>query len=751
MRKNISRYILACFIFLLFVFNYLFISTTFVKADIYPVTRGQGYNYTLYNPDFNQYFTVWGDCRNFQAPHTCGYGATNDSDIYGQIINSNGSCNGGNIHIAGGTLGQELPAFVYNPDKQEYLVVWQSLAVDYQAGANPEGEFQNTGFDIFGQRISAANGQKIGDSFKITPSADLTPLGICYNHANAGKPCDDSQWHPRIAYSTRSKRYMVVWHDGRTRARNFGPNGVYHPDSSDGTTFKDIYGQILDENGNLIGNNFPVSIDPDNQSKIEKGNAKRIQQYAEITYDNLNDRFLVVWEDDRLHETVNPHPPGQRYDCLNLDIFGGFFSPDGMPLGNNFPISTDNKAERYPRVTYNPIVNEFFVIWQALPRYSSCPSGNYPAGASDFRQVFAQRINSSNQLEGDLIVVDNQVQLHDHYGEDTEPPRAGVLVNNTNGQYLVTWERPNILYGCWLTSGSQSCNKFQISGGVKDGYVSFNQNSQQYFYSFLQWSSGISRVVYKSQNISDAFNCPQEGNPTICPTCPTITTQPSSIPSQQPTFPPTYLKAATIKFKAKTGSSGNVSIDFRALPDSKIYEKTTADDILGTVKKLDFIITGESSTGIPVVTLKIKFRGVTENKGVQVVKVSVYKEGAFKKEFSGVYAKFKDGTYVIENLKLLGIAPGKNYRLFVKGPKHLSHGFDLVELKDGNNIFDYTNEELEAGDLSPQDGVINSLDISRLLELLTVDNPSKEQLMIGDLNFDGVINGADINEMLLSL
>lgn len=256
-------------------FIYFFLFPKNSLAEFYPATAPQDQPYAILNTSTNQFFIVWSDCR--KNPSFCQYGKNDYHDIFGQLITLNGNCQGINIPIKTENTnftGEQFPAGVYNPNKNEYLIVWQGHK-SYLEGN--DSYFQQEGYDIWGQRI-ASNGSLIGNPFKISSLSSLnnTPKNTCYgNPARNPQGCDDQQWHPRIAYSSTARRYMVVWHDGRMRARHYHQDPGYWEDSRDRTTFKDIYGQILDDNGNPIGENFPVSLDFNNNDFIYPRNAKK--------------------------------------------------------------------------------------------------------------------------------------------------------------------------------------------------------------------------------------------------------------------------------------------------------------------------------------------------------------------------------------------------------------------------------------------------------------------------------------------
>ncbi len=243
--------------------------------------------------------------------------------------------------------------------------------------------------------------------------------------------------------------------------------------------------------------------------------------------------------------------------------------------------------------------------------------------------------------------------------------------------------------------------------------------------------------------------------PTRTPTpTPTTVVGPTNTPTPSPTPNPNLVKVGTIYFKAKTGVSGSATVDFKTTPQSRVSEQTTAVDILGQTTGLTFTIGGGITppAGTPIISFNFQFRDIVRDIGQQTIIVRV-KKGTFFKEFTNITSVHTaNGIYNALNVPLLGVSPGSDYEIFVKGPKHLAKGFKNITLVANNNsLFDFTTSGLEPGDLPPQDGVINSQDISRLIELLDVPSPTAADLNTADLNYDGVINGGDVNELILTL
>ena len=107
---------------------------------------------------------------------------------------------------------------------------------------------------------------------------------------------------------------------------------------------------------------------------------------------------------------------------------------------------------------------------------------------------------------------------------------------------------------------------------------------------------------------------------------------------------------------------------------------------------------------------------------------------------------------------------GTNYTISIKGEKHAAIVFthqssQTNECSDGQYItmpnpvpsgltFDFTGVPLPAGDTNPQDNQVNQTDIDRVVALMGKSSSSltDNDKLVGDLNYDGVIN---INDLFL--
>lgn len=106
-------------------------------------------------------------------------------DILGRRLGYDGFVLDNLITVTDATRGQLHPAATYNPDDNEYMVVWE----DYRSGSD---------FDIYAQRIDADTDILMGGN---VPVATSSP--------------DSNQMRPDVIYADTMDRYRIVWQDDR--------------------------------------------------------------------------------------------------------------------------------------------------------------------------------------------------------------------------------------------------------------------------------------------------------------------------------------------------------------------------------------------------------------------------------------------------------------------------------------------------------------------------------------------------------
>src|SRR5689334_22097406 len=76
----------------------------------------QTHSAVVYSTISNTYLDVWQDDRNFGTPEA--------EDIFGQIVNADGTLSGANIAIATAPNDQLTPEMAWDSANNQYLVVW---------------------------------------------------------------------------------------------------------------------------------------------------------------------------------------------------------------------------------------------------------------------------------------------------------------------------------------------------------------------------------------------------------------------------------------------------------------------------------------------------------------------------------------------------------------------------------------------------------------------------------------------------
>jgi hypothetical protein len=243
-----------------------------------------------------------------------------DFDIYGQRMNADGSLEGAEIPIAGaGTTARRQPRVAFNPISGEFLVVYV-----YEAENN----------NIRGRRVSAAGSPLAGEIDIATGAAD--------------------QNYPAVACRTMEPGgggYLVVWRD------------------TDGGQ-RDIKGQRLNQTGGLLESILDVCTEASSQWS------------PAVTYSPDDDRYVVVWPDDRDSATQGRNVYGRQVGGAGL-------------LYDEFAISAASGDQAPVAVTYGGGPGNYVVAWEDTRNAGTTPD------------LYGQRVS------GDGTLVDTQAGSND--------------------------------------------------------------------------------------------------------------------------------------------------------------------------------------------------------------------------------------------------------------------------------------------------------------------------------------------------
>ena len=272
-------------------------------------------------------------------------------------------------------------AVAFNPDDNEYLVVWASDGLTEASGVN----------DVYGQRISSATNDRIGIAFRISSMSD----GDKYHSSN----------DPKVVYNKTAGEYLVVWN---------GSGQLNSPDN-----FFEISGQRVSRAGKNIGSPFQISHNTD-LGKVNT-NFVRSSSQADVAWNSVNNEYLVIWKG-----------MGEPEDVVKMEIYGQRLKASGEFLGKYFRIShtTDqgiNFHANAPAIAYDSRDNQYLVVW----------SGGFKNESKV--EVWGMGVNASGQPvdpKNDLRVS----QVTSDLGADRRASSPHVAYNSANNEYLVVFQ-----------------------------------------------------------------------------------------------------------------------------------------------------------------------------------------------------------------------------------------------------------------------------------------------------------------------
>ena len=287
------------------------------------------------------------------------------------------------VSAAGADRDAAAPDIAYNPEGNEYMVVWEGNGL---SGAN----LRNVR-EIFGQRINAATGAEVGSDFRIS------------NMSDGGT--DRSAGRPQIVYNSTAHEYMVVWQ---------GMGNMSAP-----SEVSEIYGQRLSRTGTEIGKDFRIS----NATDLGKVNTNFVRSSTnpDVVWNSVNNQYLVVWSG-----------MGEPENVVKLEIYGQLLTSDGEEIGKDFRISntTDQGANfnaGSPKVAYNSKNNQYLVVW----------AGGFKKDIQI--EIWGQGLTDKGGAFGDGNGDFRISQVTANAGDDRDAGAPQVAYSSSNNEYMVVF------------------------------------------------------------------------------------------------------------------------------------------------------------------------------------------------------------------------------------------------------------------------------------------------------------------------
>ena len=311
----------------------------------------------------------------------------------------------------------------YNPDRDEYLLVWD--ADDVISG---DGPTFNGKREIFG-RVLRGDGSFVSDEILL---------------ATRG-PVQDATWdaqNPEASYNSESGEYFVAF------VGTVASNGV--------AAKSEIFGQRVGFDGQPIGSSVRLS-----QTGVD-GNLQLDSREPSVVYNPTDNEFLVVWQREMSDS-------GSR---VEHEIYARRVNAAGQPAGGEQRVSTmgpngDTAFDALdPYVAYGGLRNEYMVTWRGDDDRGSLVSNEF--------EIFGQRLSADAQPVGPD---DFRISFMGPNGNpDFDASDPALAYNSDLDEFLVTWTgvddvlRGEEVYGQIIRSdGSAIGGELQISSMGADG------------------------------------------------------------------------------------------------------------------------------------------------------------------------------------------------------------------------------------------------------------------------------------------
>lgn len=320
------------------------------------------------------------------------------SGVFGKIITADGQTVVQDFQINTTTTNDQSSSSVTSLSSGGFVVAWQSQNQDGSGLGIYMQQFSSTGARIGGETLvndTTANNQTAPNVIGL----DNGGYFISWNSVNAG--------------STESVNGKIYNADGTVSVSEFPinndpamfPRYPHAAELTNGSIIETwfgqdgsdwgVFGQLLDKQGNLIGNSFQIN--------TQSSNLQNFQDVAALD----DGKFVAVWSDvDGPFSTVAPS-----------NVKAQIFNSDGTKLGKEFTVNDTT-------IPINP--------QQSIPKVTSLKEGGYAVcwrapGDSDLCATYTQIYdNNGNKIDSNKIV--NISEVGDQNGESISSMASGGFI-----------------------------------------------------------------------------------------------------------------------------------------------------------------------------------------------------------------------------------------------------------------------------------------------------------------------------------
>jgi hypothetical protein len=377
-------------------------------ADVLAIGDGgaggtQDHPAVAYSLTADRYLVAWEDSRN------------GDDDIYGQLVDADGTPLGTNFIIYLGNGNQEYPDVA--SDGTDFLVVWQGNWVDDSVDVCGSKVF-STGVVVAAIGLGSDGGtSRERPAVAFNPSAGPLEYLVVFQY---GDPYGGAIHARRVRtnFTTPGAEYTIVEQsmaqEPDLAATPWGATGAYVVVWSDfrnaGSSDTDIFGRVV-----LAGSDNAFDL-----GDFVISTAADLQIRPVIARLPTSGQFLVAWEDSR--DDID----------TGWDVYGRRLTDDANPLDAEFLVNDADGDQMMAAIAASESPDAYFVAWDTSP-----------FGAGSY-EINGQRVSPGGLLLWYPFAISAQP------GEQSAPDAA---FDADNDQYLAVWQ--DLRDGHWAIYGQR--------------------------------------------------------------------------------------------------------------------------------------------------------------------------------------------------------------------------------------------------------------------------------------------------------
>ena len=217
-------------------------------------------------------------------------------------------------------FNESRPKVAFNNSTGEYYVAWsginKSINMDIAYSVNED----TVSCSYEGAVFTATDTDSGKTKIKLRRNQGL---GLVKDYSFGS----GSAFYPALAVDPNTNRLLLAWEDDQS-----------------------IFGQLVDLTSFT---SYGPSIAISTKSTVSGVNDPRTSPV--VAFDNVNQRFLSVWEDAR----------NQSANLSNIDVYGQFIDPQGNLSGGNTVVTVANGNQLAPAIAFGDVnYRKFFINWK---------------------------------------------------------------------------------------------------------------------------------------------------------------------------------------------------------------------------------------------------------------------------------------------------------------------------------------------------------------------------------------------------